>query len=96
MALEDMFKGSNIVTGLAIAVGTAVLAPVIGPAVSSILRPAAKTIIKGGIVAYDWGRQAAAQVGEAASDMVAEARVEAHQAENTTGTEPSAAEARAA
>ena len=74
---DDMFKGGNIVTGLAIAVGTAVLAPVIGPAVGSILRPAAKAVIKGGIAAYDWSRQAAAEVGEATSDMVAEARADA-------------------
>lgn len=85
MALEDIFKGGNIVTGLAIGVGTAVLAPVIAPAVSSLLRPAAKAVIKGGIVAYDWGRQAAAQVSEAASDMAAEVRAETHHAEATTG-----------
>lgn len=80
---DDIFKGGNIVTGLAIAVGTAVLAPVIGPAVGSILRPAAKAAIKGGIVAYDWGRQAVAQVSEATSDMVAEARVDAQHTEAT-------------
>lgn len=79
MALfEDMFKGGNIVTGLAIGVGTALLAPVLVPAIGNVLRPAAKAAIKGGIVAYDWAREAAAQVGEAASDMAAEARSEAH------------------
>lgn len=90
MALEDFFKGGNVVTGLAIGVGTAVLAPVIAPAVSGLLRPAAKAVIKGGILAYDWSRQAAAQVGEAASDMAAEARAETHHTgtttEPTTGT----------
>lgn len=83
---DDMFKGGNIVTGLAIAVGTAVLAPVIGPAVGSILRPAAKAVIKGGIVAYDRGWQAAAEVGEATSDMVAEARADAQHTKAAPGT----------
>ena len=78
---DDMLKGGNIVTGLAIAVGTAVLVPVIAPAVGGVLRPAAKAVIKGGIGAYDWGRQAIAQAGEATSDMVAEARSEAQNAE---------------
>ncbi len=82
---DDMFKGGNIVTGLAIAVGTAVLVPVLRPAATTMLRPAAKAMIKGGIVAYDWGRQAVAQVGEATSDMVAEARLDAKHAEATTG-----------
>ncbi|HYZ21295.1 MAG TPA: DUF5132 domain-containing protein [Rhodopila sp.] len=75
MALEDIFKGGNLVTGLAIGVGSAIVAPVVVPALGGLLRPAAKAVVKGGIVAYDWGRQAVAQVGEAASDMVAEARV---------------------
>ena len=84
---EDIFTGGNIVTGLAIGVGTAVLVPAIGPAVNNLLRPAAKAVIKGGIVAYDWGRQAAAQVGEAASDMAAEARAEVQHG-GAAGTEP--------
>src|SRR5574340_1202603 len=89
MAIEDMFKGGNLVAGLAIGLGTAILAPGIAPAVSSLLRPAAKAVIKGGIVAYDWGRQAAAQVGEPASDMATEARAEVHKAEASGGTERS-------
>lgn len=86
---DDMFKGGNLVTGLAIAVGTAVVVPMLRPAVTTMLRPAAKAVIKGGIVAYDWSRQAAAQVGEATSDMVAEARSDAKQAEVApVGLEP--------
>ena len=77
MAFEDIFKGGNIVTGLAIGVGVTVLAPLVVPAVNTLLRPAAKTAIKGGILAYDWARQAVAEVSEAASDMAAEARAEA-------------------
>jgi hypothetical protein len=77
MALEDVFKGGNIVTGLAIGIGATILAPLVVPAVGGLLRPAAKAMIKGGIVAYDWGRQAMAEVSEAASDMAAEARAEA-------------------
>ncbi|PPQ35358.1 DUF5132 domain-containing protein [Rhodopila globiformis] len=90
MALEDFFKGGNIVTGLAIGIGATILAPLVAPAVSTILRPAAKTVIKGGILAYDWGRQAAAEVSEAASDMAAEARAEAQHPRPATAAKPAA------
>lgn len=89
---EDVFKGGNIVTGLAIGVGTAVVAPLIMPAVGGLLRPAAKTVIKGGILAYDQGRQAMARLGESASDMVAEARSDV-EANDATGTETPPSEA---
>jgi Protein of unknown function (DUF5132) len=70
--LEDMFKGGNIVTGLAIGIGTAVVAPAIVPA----LRPIAKSIIKAGLIAYDQGRVALAELNEHTGDIVAEARAE--------------------
>ena len=69
---EDLFKGGNIVTGLAMGVGAAVLAPVVVP----VLRPLAKSIIKAGIIAYDQGRVALAELNEQTGDIVAEARAE--------------------
>jgi len=68
----DMFKGGNIVTGLAIGVGFALLAPVVKP----IVRPLAKSVIKAGLAAYDHGRVALAELGEQAGDMIAEVRSE--------------------
>ena len=70
--LEDMFKGGNIVAGLAIGVGAVVLAPVVIPA----LRPIAKSVIKVGLIAYDQGRVALADVNEHTGDIMAEARAE--------------------
>jgi hypothetical protein len=96
MALEDIFKGGNIVTGLAIGVGGAIVAPLLVPALGGLLRPAAKAVIKGGIVAYDWGRQAVAQVGEATSDMVAEARADTQRAAEAAATAQKPGEAAAA
>ena len=69
---EDIFKGGNIVTGLAIGVGAAILAPAIIPA----LRPIAKSVIKAGLIAYDQGRVALAELNEQTGDIVAEARSE--------------------
>ena len=61
MALfDDLFKGGNIVAGLAIGVGAILVAPVVIPA----LRPIAKSIIKMGLIAYDQGRIALADLSE--------------------------------
>jgi hypothetical protein len=70
--LEDMFKGGNIITGLAIGVGAAVVAPAVVP----VLRPLAKAVIKAGLVAYDQSRVALAELNERTGDIVAEARSE--------------------
>jgi hypothetical protein len=73
MALfEDMFKGGNIVTGLAVGIGAAVVAPAVVP----VLRPLAKAVIKAGLVAYDQSRVALAELNERTGDIVAEVRAE--------------------
>jgi len=69
---EDVFRGGNMVTGLAIGIGFALLAPVVKP----FVRPLAKTAIKAGLAAYDQGRVAVAELTEHAGDIVAEARSE--------------------
>jgi hypothetical protein len=70
--IEDMFKG-NVVTGLAIGLGAVLLGPTVLPVIGRALRPVAKAAIKGGMVLY---RETFAELGEAASDLVAEARSE--------------------
>ena len=85
MALfEDLFKGGNLVTGLAIGIGAGVLAPVVGPA----LRPIAKAIIKAGLIAYDQSRAALAELGEQAGDIVAEAQAEMTHFGESSDAEP--------
>jgi hypothetical protein len=69
MALVDDILSGNWVTGLAIGVGAVVVLPLAAP----ILRPLAKTAIKGGILAY----QGAAGLFEGIGDLVAEAAAEA-------------------
>jgi Protein of unknown function (DUF5132) len=69
MALfDDILSGGNWVTGLAIGVGAVVVLPQTTP----ILRPLAKTAIKGGILAY----QSAAGLVEGIGDFVAEVAAE--------------------
>jgi hypothetical protein len=78
---EDMFKGGNILTGLAIGVGLAVVGPVLRP----VLRPVAKSLFKAGISAYEQGRLALAEINEQASDVMAEARAELGQEGGAAG-----------
>jgi hypothetical protein len=70
--VEDMFKG-NAVTGVAVGLAAIVLGPTVLPAIGRVLRPAAKSVIKGGIVAY---RAMITEAGEFASDLIEEARSE--------------------
>ena len=73
MALfEDIAKGVTP-TGLAVSVGTIVLAPFLVPALSSALRPVAKGVLSTGISLY---RQAAEPISKAVSGLVAEAQLE--------------------
>jgi hypothetical protein len=65
---EDILSGGNWVTGLAIGVGALVVLPLAVP----ILRPLAKTAIKGGILAY----RGAAGLVTGIGDLVAEAAAE--------------------
>ena len=74
--IEEMFKG-NLATGLAVGVGVVFFGPTLVQTMANILRPAAKTVIRGGIVFY---RETLSEIGEMASDLVAEARAELKQA----------------
>ncbi|ACL59561.1 DUF5132 domain-containing protein [Methylobacterium nodulans] len=71
-ALEDAFKGGNVVTALVLGVGAVVIAPAVLPAT----RPVAKALIKAGLIAYDQARTALAELNEQAGDILAEARAE--------------------
>lgn len=81
--LEDMFKGGGgAMTGIAVGVGALMLAPTVLPAIGQVLRPAAKAVIKGGLVLY---RETVSEIGEVASDLFAEARAELEQGNSHAG-----------
>ena len=73
--IEDVFKG-NAVTGVAIGVAALVLGPTLFPTVGRALRPAAKTVIKGGIMLY---RETVGAIGELTTGLVEEATRELEQ-----------------
>jgi len=90
MALfDDLLKG-NAVTGLAVGAAAMVLGPTLFPAIGRFLRPAAKTVIKGGIIVY---RETLAGIGELTTTLVEEAKSELEQGgrEQITGDGPARA-----
>ncbi len=90
MGLFDNGLKGNILTGLAIGIGTSVLAPVVVPVVASIAKPLAKAAIKGGLMLYERGKETFAEVGEMVEDIVAEAKAE--MAEEQTQISPDTVE----
>jgi len=69
---EDVMKGGGL-PGVAVALGAALLAPTVVPAVGRALRPAAKTALKAGIVLY---RNTLSGVGDTLGGIVDEAQRE--------------------
>ena len=74
----------TIVTAVLAGVAGGLMAPLILPRLERNLRPATKSLFKTGIALYERGREKAAEMGEFASDMMAEARAE-YDAEQTMG-----------
>lgn len=80
-----IFNGGFSVGNIAIGAGVVLLAPVIIPVIGSILKPLAKAIIKGGLIAYEGAKVTLAETKETLEDLAAEAKSEMAQAtENTT------------
>ena len=72
LKFEDLAQPETLLVSVAIAAGSYVVLPMLG----GILRPLAKTVIKGGMVAADWASQTAAGMQDQMGDMVAEVRSE--------------------
>ncbi|MBD2202621.1 DUF5132 domain-containing protein [Calothrix sp. FACHB-1219] len=76
--------------GLIAGIGAVLLAPVILPVVAGIGKPVAKSIIKGGILAYEKSKGAFAELGETWEDIVAEAKAEIAESQYQRVFEPGA------
>jgi hypothetical protein len=70
--LDDLSKGMTP-TNLVLGVGAALLAPVVVPALSSVLRPAAKAVLRTGITVY---RSAMEPISATVGNLVTEAQME--------------------
>jgi hypothetical protein len=78
MPVQDLFK-SNAVAVLGVGIAAALLVPMVLPVVARAAKPIAKAMVKSGIIVYEKGREALAELGEVMEDVVAEARAEIEQ-----------------
>jgi hypothetical protein len=67
---------ASVVTALVAGIVGGLIAPIILPGLTRGIRPAAKGAFKTGIAFFERGRETAAELGEMASDIFAEARAE--------------------
>jgi Protein of unknown function (DUF5132) len=74
--LGNAVKGT-VLTGLAIGIGVAVLAPVVLPVLAGVAKPLAKAAMKSGLLLYNKGKEVLAEAGEVTEDLWAEAKTEA-------------------
>lgn len=88
----SLFK-NNFIVGFTAALAATIIAPVLIPAIKRGSRPLAKSLVKGGILLYEKGREAVASAGETIEDVVAEVRAEAQEKEVATMQHPAADEA---
>ena len=92
MGLEDIFKGFDFkgfdggTTGIAVGIGTAILAPIVIPVLTEIDKPLTKAAIKEGILLYEKSKEAMAEATEVFEDLVAEAKAELAQDQKETQT----------
>ena len=63
-------------SSLAIGAGVVLLAPIVVPVVGSIIKPMAKAVIKGGLLAYEGAKVSIAETKETLEDIAAEAKAE--------------------
>jgi glucose dehydrogenase len=69
--LNGMSMGS-----VAMGAGVVLLAPVVIPVVGAILKPVAKALIKGSILAYEGAKVSIAETKETIEDIAAEAKAD--------------------
>lgn len=81
----------TLVLALGAGLAGGLIAPLFYPAVARNARPAAKRALKRGIAVFERGRVAAAELGEHASDLLAEARAEYADEQALAGREATAA-----
>lgn len=90
VGVDDLVE-SQLLAGVAVAAGVLILAPIALPALIGVARPLVKTAVKTGIVLYERGLEAAAEMGEAFEDIVAEAKAELSAVPAAVGEEVAAA-----
>lgn len=78
--VADVAPNNQLMKGLAIGFGIAVLTPLVIAALAPVLQPAARSALKAGIRVYEKGRESLELLGETVDDIVAEVHEDMHDA----------------
>ncbi len=73
--LQELLK-NEVVRNTALGVGLTVIVPVAVAALAPLVKPFARSSLKMGVLAWERGREVAAELAEIIDDMVAEVREE--------------------
>ena len=76
-----MVRNDDLLKGVAIGIGAAILVPVVIAALVPVVKPLARSAMKSGILAYEKLRETVEEFGETVEDMVAEVEEEMIDAE---------------
>lgn len=71
-----MVRNDDLMKGVAIGIGAAILIPVVFATLVPIVKPLARSAAKTGIRLYEKGRESLEELGETIDDMVAEVEEE--------------------
>lgn len=72
---SELLKNQTV-RNTAVGIGVAVLVPIVVRYLAPVIRPVARSTLKVGVLAWEKGRETAAEIGEIFDDLVAEVREE--------------------
>jgi hypothetical protein len=79
-----MLKNNDLMKGVAIGFGAAILVPVALATLVPVLKPVVRSTLKTGIRVYEKGREAVEELGESFDDLVAEVEEEIMEARESS------------
>lgn len=82
----EALEGGVGIFGIAAGIGAALLAPVVIPILGQAGKPVVKTVVKESLWLYEKGKEAMTEMSDAWEDVVAEARYEMNQSQETKTT----------
>jgi|SRR5438552_4319313 len=93
LAPRSSGRFGTVLMALVAGVAGGLIAPMLAPQLARGIRPVTKSMFKAGIALYERGREKTAELGEIASDVLAEARYEYDAEQASTDAEGGASAA---
>jgi hypothetical protein len=82
-----MIRNDDLLKGVAIGLGAALVVPVVISALAPVVKPLARSALKAGVWAYEKGREGLEELSETVDDIVAEVDEELFDSQNDADTD---------